>query len=234
MWPFGCWFLAVNWLANTFMHISSVRSQRMHVPSCSCPHLCTPPWETSLCTHVTRFSCVSISLSLILYFLALTHIRTHACPSWALTGLCSKPIFHPSWDQIEWTLRYHLNPQNISQNWITNLFLVCQAKVSLANEEEGSRKEAEKSGVRLTFWREPSFHSCYWFPSRETEGTLSSSCWARGRTSSLGETKAMIFYCKNVWAESPSDPYLLNNCHKTCNSAIKGLLLGVSIVLHSF
>lgn len=51
------------------------------------------------------------------------------------------------------------------------------------NGEEGSREQPEKSGVKLTFWKEPSTHSYYWFLSRKTVDTLSPSCWAKGRTS---------------------------------------------------
>lgn len=40
--------------------------------------------------------------------------------------------------------------------------VVCQAgKGYPVNGEEGSREQPEKSGVKLTFWREPSTHSYY-------------------------------------------------------------------------
>ena len=45
---------------------------------------------------------------------------------------------------------------------ICSLKVVCQAGAGCAiNGEEGSREQPEKSGVKLTFWREPSTHSYY-------------------------------------------------------------------------
>lgn len=45
---------------------------------------------------------------------------------------------------------------------ICSLNVVCQAGEGYPiNGEEGSREQPEKSGVKLTFWREPSTHSYY-------------------------------------------------------------------------
>ena len=78
--------------------------------------------------------------------------------------LCFGPTLHPSRGQTKRTWRCHLNPHNISQNQITNLFFKsCRqaGKGYPVNGEEGSREQPEKSGVKLTFWRAPSTHSCY-------------------------------------------------------------------------
>lgn len=45
---------------------------------------------------------------------------------------------------------------------ICSLRVICQAGEGYPiNGEEGSREQPEKSGVKLTFWREPSTHSYY-------------------------------------------------------------------------
>lgn len=86
---------------------------------------------------------------------------------------------------------------------ICSLKVVCQAGEGCAiNGEEGSREQPEKSGVKLTFWREPSTHSYYWFLSRKTEGTLSPSCWAKGR-SATWRSKDSLFYATKYKHRQP-------------------------------
>lgn len=107
-------------------------------------------WSVLLFTHTSTYDPCS-------------HVHTQR-RSWGDTDLCFRPTLQPSGAKPNEPTDTALIPIIFLRIrlQICSSKVVCQAgKGCPVNGEEGSREQPEKSGVRLTFWREPSTHSYY-------------------------------------------------------------------------
>lgn len=112
----------------------------------SFPFVQHPPPHTPLCLHSSSYLHTSLPFpgKTLTFALDLCSILQGAKPNEPRDTVLIPIIF----------LRIGLQ--------ICSLKVVCQAgEGDPINGEEGSREQPEKSGVRLTFWREPSTHSYY-------------------------------------------------------------------------